>query len=175
MTQTADRTDSTAGPFGVEPAPRRPLRSRLAIGHLIMVLAGLLAFLLVLAVLRERDTVTEIAVSDVQIDAGTVLVQSDVRLATLGDLDATLLDVFLTTDEIDRAIAESWVAARTLPAGAPLTAKDFRREVAASELRAMSVPIGATHAVNAAIVPGDRIDIIVVDRGRPVMSPPMSR
>ena len=75
MTQTADRPDAMVGPFAVEPVPKRPLLRRLSLGHLIMVLAGMLAFLLVLAVLRERGEVLQIAVAVDQIDAGTALAE----------------------------------------------------------------------------------------------------
>lgn len=165
MTKTADRTDAVAGPLAVDPVPRRPLRSRIALGHLVMVLAGILAFLLVLAVLRNRAETVEIAVTDVAIEAGAGLERSAIRYATIGDADADLLNGFLTPDEVDQALVEGWVAVRTVAVGVPLRPSDFRREDAASGLRAMSVPVGTTHAVNGAIVPGDRIDIIVVDRG----------
>ena len=165
MTQTADLPDAMVGPFAVEPVPKRPLLRRLSLGHLIMVLAGMLAFLLVLAVLRERGEVLQIAVAVDQIDAGTALASSDVRYADLSDADDTLLLAFLTPEVVDQAIADGWVATRTLRAGVPLTTSDFRKEAATSELRAMSVPIGTEHAVNGAIVPGDRIDIIVVRQG----------
>ena len=88
MTRTADRLGSGTDPLAVEPAPRRPLLSRLSLGHVIMILAGLLAFLLVLVVLRERGESFQIAVAAQQIDAGTQLQATDVRYASLTDADA---------------------------------------------------------------------------------------
>jgi Flp pilus assembly protein CpaB len=164
MTQT-DRADASVNPLAVEPLPKRPLLRRLSLGHVLMVLAGLLAFLLVLAVLREQGEIVRVAVAADQVDAGTALEPSDVRYADLSDVDDALLSAFLTPDDVDRAIRDGLVATRTVPAGVPLTSTDFRREAATADLRAMSIPISTQHAVNGAIVPGDRIDIIVVRRG----------
>ena len=165
MTRTADRLGSSTDPLVVEPAPRRPLLSRLSLGHVIMVLAGLLAFLLVLVVLRERGESIQIAVTSQQIDAGTSLQESDVRYTALGNADEQLLDAFLTPGEVAAVIDEGWIATRTIAEGVALSAADFRPETVVSELRAMSLPVASAHAVNGAIVAGDRIDIIAVDRG----------
>lgn len=165
MTRTADRLGSATDPLAVEPAPRRPLLSRLSLGHVIMVLAGLLAFLLVLVVLRERGETVQIAVAVDQIDAGTALQRGDVRYAALGNADEQLLQTFLTPEDIGVAVDDGWIATRTIAAGVALTSDDFRLEATASDLRAMSLPVASAHAVNGAIVAGDRVDIIAVDRG----------
>jgi len=165
MTRTADRLGSATDPLAVEPAPRRPLLSRLSLGHVIMVLAGLLAFLLVLVVLRSRGETVQIAVAADQIDAGTSLQRTDIRYAVLSDSDEQLLQSFLTVSEVGAAIDDGWIATRTIPAGVALTAGDFRLEATASNLRAMSLPVASAHAVNGAIVAGDRVDIISVERG----------
>jgi Flp pilus assembly protein CpaB len=165
MTQTADRVDRVVDSLAVEPLPKRSILRRLSLGHLIMVLAGLLAFLLVLAVLREQDEIVQIAVAARQIDAGTELEDADVRYADLSDADRALLSAFFSPAGVDGAIREGWVATRTVPPGVPLTRSDFRREAITADLRAMSIPVSTQHAVNGAIVPGDRIDIIVVRRG----------
>lgn len=62
MTQTVERSDRTALPIG-DPVPKRRLASRLSLGHLIMVVAGLTAFILVLAVLRDRSEVVQVAIA----------------------------------------------------------------------------------------------------------------
>ncbi len=165
MARTADRLSSGVDALAVEPIPRRPLLSRISLGHLIMILAGLLAFLLVLVVLRERGESVQIAVTVEQIDAGTVLEPSDLRYVALGDADEQLLESFLTPEEVGVAVDQGWIASRTIAADVALTASDFRLEATASGLRAMSLPVASVHAVNGAIVAGDRIDIIAVDRG----------
>jgi Flp pilus assembly protein CpaB len=149
----------------VEPVRKRPLLSRLNLGHLIMVLAGLLAFLLVLAVLRERGDTFQIAVAAVDIEGGTTLDASDIRYADVSDTDEVLLLAFLGPDRVDRAISEGWIATRTIRAGIPLTTTDFRSEAVGSGLRVMSIPISPEHAVNGALVAGDRVDLISVRRG----------
>src|SRR6266511_4146191 len=53
--QTPDSAAPAAQP-GPAPGPRRPAsRSRLSFGHIVTLLAGLLATVLVFSVLRERD------------------------------------------------------------------------------------------------------------------------
>jgi Flp pilus assembly protein CpaB len=152
-------------PKVVEPVRKRPLLSRLSLGHLIMVLAGLLAFLLVLTVLRERGDTFQIAVAAVDIEGGTTLEASDIRYADVSDTDEVLLLAFLGPDRVDRAIQEGWIATRTVRAGIPLTTTDFRTEAVGSDLRVMSIPISPEHAVNGALVAGDRVDLISVRRG----------
>jgi Flp pilus assembly protein CpaB len=154
-----------ADPMLAEPVTKRPLLSRLSFGHLIMVLAGLLAFLLVLAVLRERGDTIRIAVAAVDIQGGTTLDASELRYAEVSDRDAALLQAFLSEATIERAVAEGWIATRTIRAGIPLTTTDFRSEAVGQGLRVMSIPIAPEHAVNGALVAGDRVDVIAVRRG----------
>jgi Flp pilus assembly protein CpaB len=165
MTRTADRLASSTDPVSVEPVPRRPLVARLSVAHVVMILAGLLAFLLVLVVLRERGETLQIAVTVEQIDAGTSLQRSDIRFATLSDADEELLRTFLTPGEFAAVVDEGWIASRTIAAGVALSANDFRSEATSSSYRAMSLPVASAHAVNGAIVAGDRVDVIAVDRG----------
>ena len=130
-----------------------------------MVLSGLLAFLLVLTVLRERDDTVRIAVATVDIDGGTTLEAGDVRFAEVSDSDGPLLTAFMNADDIATAVDEGWVATRTIRAGIPLTTTDLRRAASGAGVRVMSVPIAPEHAVNGQIVAGDRIDLISVRRG----------
>jgi Flp pilus assembly protein CpaB len=149
-------------PVPADPVPKRPVVSRLSLGHLIMVLAGLLAFLLVLLVLRQQGETVEIAVTGAQVEAGTTLTAGQVNLVEVSATDASALGALLTPEVMAQIVDEGWVATRTLAPGVALSDGDFRPASAAIGLRAMSLPIDVDHAANGAIVVGDLVDVIVV-------------
>src|SRR6266545_5872392 len=73
----APETAAPAGQRAAPPAPRGPgARSRLSLGHVVTLLAGLLAMLLVFSVLRERDTTWRVAVAGAEIRAGSAAGQA---------------------------------------------------------------------------------------------------
>ena len=94
MTQTATPVDTGLEPIMGDPAPRRRFIGRLSLGHLVMVLAGLLAFLLVLAVLRDNSVTNFVAKAARDIPAGTTIGGEDVELIEItGDaLAGAVLD-----------------------------------------------------------------------------------
>jgi Flp pilus assembly protein CpaB len=149
----------------VEPTPKRRLLSRVSVGHLIMVISGLLAFLLVLVVLRDRSEVVTVAVAAVDIEAGTVLSDQDVTMVELGNADDALVAALVDESEVDTAVAERWVSAQTIEAGTALRESDFSPQLANTDQRAMSIEIDPGNAVNGAVGVGDRIDVITVRKG----------
>lgn len=165
MTQTAHRAERSAEPVPAEPVRKRPLLSRWSLAHLIMVLAGLLAFLLVLLVLHEQGESVQIAVTDSRIEAGTTLTADKVRYVEVSASDAAELGAVLTPDLIAVALEEGWVATRSIVTGVPLSTADLRPMSTGTGLRAMSVPIDPAHAANGAIGVGDLVDVIVVRDG----------
>lgn len=164
MTQTAERADRDFGsPLG-EPVPRRPLTSRLSLGHLVMIVAGLAAFLLVLTVLRDRGETVLVAVAGQPIQAGTVA-SDDMFEFTEVAADGRLTERLMAPEVATRAVSGDWIAVRSIAAGEPITLSDFRAGTVDAELRAMSIPIAAGNAVDGAIRQGDRVDVIVVRSG----------
>ena len=147
------------------PPPKRSLLSRLSLGHVIMVVAGLAAFLLVFSVLRTRDETYQIATAVAELRAGTTVTEGAFSYARLGAGDRNVLGSFLSPVQVERAIEEGWVVTRTVPAGDPVRMSDFRTEADPSELRAMSIPIDRGHAVGGVLQAGDVIDVIVVRKG----------
>jgi Flp pilus assembly protein CpaB len=160
--QTPD-TAAPAAHSGPTGGPRRPAsRSRLSFGHVVTLLAGLLATVLVFSVLRERDVTLRAAAVGVQIRAGTTVEASALR--TVGvqvpdDVRGRLID--------PAALGRfrGWIATRTLQPGELLSRGDLRPPAAPSALRAMSIPVEAAHAVGGALAAGDRLDVIQVDEG----------
>jgi Flp pilus assembly protein CpaB len=165
MTQTARRLDTSSDQYMVEPTPKRRLLSRISLGHVVMLLSGLLAFLLVLVVLRDRSEVISVAVAAVDIEAGTTLSDQDVTMVELGNADDALIAALLDEDEVGAATSDQWIATQTIVAGTALRQSDFSPQLANTDLRAMSIEIDPGNAVNGAIGVGDRIDVITVRKG----------
>jgi Flp pilus assembly protein CpaB len=148
---------------GSSPAPRRPAsRSRLSFGHVITLLTGLLATVLVFSLLRERDASFRVAAAGAEIRAGTTVERTGLRLVDVrvpDDVRGRLID----PATLDRF--RGWIATRTLEPGELLTRGDLRPPAAPSALRAMSIPVEAAHAVGGSLAAGDRLDVIQVDQG----------
>lgn len=138
---------------------RRPLRARVSSGHLVMVLAGLVAMLLNYQVLRAGEAGTRVAVLDRDVAAGEPVTAGHVRFAEI-DAAGEVLAALVTTDRVDSL--EGHVASADLPAGSMLRARDLRPVAAPGGRRAMSIPIDAEHAAAGRIEVGDRIDVIEV-------------
>ena len=150
---------------GQRPAPRRGLLNRLSLGHVIMIVAGLAAFLLVFSLLQNEDETFLIAVASLDLRAGTTVTEEAFSLAEVGAADRLVLGSFLTPEMVQTAVAERWAVTRTVPAGDPVRVSDFRIEPNPSDLRAMSIPIERGHAVAGLLQAGDAIDVIVVRKG----------
>lgn len=157
----------TAVPRGARapdpPPSRRPLRGRLSAGHVVVLVAGLLAMLLNYALLRAADERVPVAVAARAIAAGDALDASSVRLVEL-DADEALLGALVRASDI--AAVEGHVAGVPLAAGDPLRRSDLRAPSAPDGRRAMSVPVPAEHAVAGSLQRGDRVDVIQVRDGR---------
>jgi Flp pilus assembly protein CpaB len=145
------------------PAPRRPAsRSRLSFGHVVTLLAGLLATVLVFSVLRERDAGFRATAAAAEIRAGTAVDAGALRVVDVrvpDDVRGRLVD----PASLDRL--SGWVATRTIEPGELLSRGDLRPPAAPSALRAMSVPVDPSHAVGGALTAGDLLDVIEVDEG----------
>ena len=159
-TGSADRTASTAN--GAKLA-RRSLFSRLSFGHVVMISAGLLAFMLNVLVLRSKGETVEVSVAAQPIPAGTRLRAEDVGYRSI-DAEGPFVDRLLPVEAIAPLLGQ--VVIRDIDSGAPLLADDFKPAAAPDAGRAMNIPVTSDHAVGAALFVGDRVDVIAVDDGR---------
>ena len=159
-TGMAERTASVSN--GAEVARRR-LFSRLSFGHIVMICAGLLAFLLNVMVLRSKDETVEVSVAAQSITAGSRLSLQDVAYRHI-DADGPFLERVLFREAIELLLGQ--VVIRDIDSGAPLLVDDLRPTAAPGAGRAMSIPITPDHAVGAALTVGDRVDVIAVDDDR---------
>jgi Flp pilus assembly protein CpaB len=156
----APDTAAAAHP-GPAAAPRRPAsRSRLSFGHVVTLLAGLLATVLVFSVLRGRDTSFRTVAVGAEIRAGTTVEATALRIVDVRVPEGVRGRLI---DPVALGRFRGWIAARTLQPGELLSRGDLRPPAAPSALRAMSIPVEASHAVGGALAAGDRLDVIVVD------------
>jgi Flp pilus assembly protein CpaB len=163
MTQITDRLDSGLEPIMAEPAPRRRLFGSFSLGHFLMVLAGLLTFLLVLAALRDTSVTSFIAKAATDIPAGTTIAATDVELIEVSG--TAIAAAVLTSDEINEVITGGRVTTRALSAGTLLQPSDFTAAGYRSQIRSMSIPISPTRAVAGSLQPGDLVDVIASGDG----------
>lgn len=163
MTQITDRLDPGLERIMAEPAPRRRFYGAFSLAHLLMVLAGLLAFLLVLAVLRDTSVTSFIAKAATDIPAGTTIDADDVELIEVSG-DAIAGSV-LTSDQVNEVILGGQVTTRALSVGTLLQPADFTAAGHGSQIRSMSIPISPTRAVAGSLQPGDLVDVIASGDG----------
>lgn len=146
-------------------APRRRPHRRPSAGHVLMILAGLVAGVANFAVLRaSSDTVTVLAARE-DIAIGTPITAAllqpvDVRVA------GATLELLLRPGAVTDAGLSGQVAAVGVPAGALLRTSDLRAAASGEDgLRRMSIPLKRERAVGGAIGPDDRVDVIRVADG----------
>ena len=146
----------------VEPAVRRRRLGHVSAGHVVMVVAALLAVLLNYSVLRARDDSVRVAVAARDIPAGATLTSAALRFSPVA-AEEDVLAALLTPEQVSEL--SGWVAATAITAGEPVRASDLRSPSAPASQRAMSLPVAREHAVGGALRPGDRVDVIEVRDG----------
>lgn len=145
--------------------PRRRLGGRVSTGHVVLVVAGLVAGLANYAVLRGADDTVQVLVASRDLAAGEIVEAGLFRPVRAG-LDGDLLDRVLRPGDLE-AHAGSVIAA-AIPAGAPLRPSDLRSPAGPGGTRRMSLAVDLSHAAGGAIRAGDRVDVIAVREGRAV-------
>lgn len=156
---TTTREDATATPA----APRRRIGSRLSTGHVVMIVAGLLAALANVALIRGASDTVVALVAREDLPLGTAVTSSMLRPVDV-QLDGATLGTLLRPDDL--AAYEGQVTSVAIPAGAPVRLGDLR-PAATSEpgLRRISVPIPRNQAVGGDLSVDDRVDVIQVVDG----------
>jgi Flp pilus assembly protein CpaB len=141
---------------------RRSVLSRIKLGHVVMVLAALLALVFNLAVLQSRDATVDVLVANGDIPAGTTLTLSHFTTEAV-PADDLLTARFVAADGLETAVGQ--LATRSIAAGSPILASDLLVVQNRQGLRAMSVPIEQSRAVDGRLAPGDSVDIVLVEDG----------
>lgn len=149
------------------PPPRRRLHTRLSTGHVVMILAGLLAALANVALLRSMDETVPVLVARADIPIGAP-VTTDLLRTIDARLDAAVLDTLVASDQVAAGFLDGKVTTAAIPAGSPLRLADLRPTATAQpDQRRIAIPIAPELAVGGAIAIDDRIDVIQVIDGVP--------
>jgi Flp pilus assembly protein CpaB len=149
----------------VELVPRRPLLARISLGHVVMVVTGLLAFLLVLAILRGDNETVPVATASRDIPAGSTLSRDAVVFVDASVADADLVGALVTDVELDEALSAGSIARSTIRAGDPIRSGDIGSPTSADGSRAMAIELTPGHSVGGDVRVGDRVDVVVVRGG----------
>ncbi|HEU4320360.1 MAG TPA: SAF domain-containing protein [Acidimicrobiia bacterium] len=144
-----------------KPARRRVGR-RLSATHVLIAVVVVLAFVLNLIVLQDRDATVLVAIAERPIATGSVLDAEAVRLVPV-DADFEGLSGIVT--EAEMAGYEGWVLNRSVAEGSIIEVTALGSPTTTPGLRTMSLPIPIEHAAGGQIVSGDRVDVIAVNDG----------
>jgi Flp pilus assembly protein CpaB len=147
-----------------QPANRRR-RRRVSASHVLIALAVVLAFVLNILALRDRDARVLVAVAYQPIASGSVLTREMIRLVPV-DAGFAALGTMVTEDRLDESIGS--VVVRSVPRDAVIDLASLAPADSGSGKRLMSVAVEESRAAGGMLVPGDRADVIAVLDGRPV-------
>jgi len=126
------------------------------LGALGAVVAGLLAFLLILVGTGDRRKSVYVAVAAHEIAPGQHVTGGDLRRVAI-PADSPLLGALIG---VGVNPADGLVASHRIAAGAPIAKADIVGSAASNGLRAMSLAVPAERAVGGALNVGDRVDVI---------------
>ena len=148
-----------ATPVGPGRVRRRNPLTRVSAAHLLMVLAGVLAFATNLVVLRNLDETRAVAVAAIDLPAGRTLEAIHIRAVEV-DVEEEVYARLIPWAEATTLVGQ--VSAHPIGEGDLVQPGDFRDASGPAGLRSMSIPIDAEHAVGGQLGSGDRIDLILV-------------
>lgn len=155
--------DRSTEPPRLAPAPKRGgILSRLSAGHIVMIVAALLAALVNLNLLQSRDETFLVSVAASEILPGQMMEAGDFASA---EIRATgeLLNRLILFDSATQY--EGLIAVRPIAAGDLVAPADFQQAAAPLEQRAMSIPVDEEFAVGGSINSSDLVDVISVENG----------
>ncbi len=142
----------------VEAAPRRPFIARFSGGHVIFIVAGLIAAVFTFTALKLAQDTVSVAVASQTIASGEPIEASSVRFVEVGG-DSAALDGLVS--EAGFSARAGSVAVSRIGEGSLITTDSLRDPAGAeSDLRAMSIPVDPAHAAGGSLTPGDRVDVI---------------
>lgn len=145
------------------PAPKRGgLFGRLSAGHIVMIVAALLAALVNLNLLQSRDETFLVSVAAQEILPGQAVELANFRSEEIR-ATGNLLDRLILFEDVGRF--EGLIAVRSIAAGDLVGVSDFQQAAAPLQQRAMSIPVDEENAVGGAINTADRVDVIAVNDG----------
>jgi Flp pilus assembly protein CpaB len=152
--------DAPGRPVRANRASRRAWYSRMSVGHAAMLVAGVLGACCTLVALRGSDNRVEVLVARGDLAPGAVVHATDLRAVRV-DADAAALATLVRADASSTLVGR--VVTDRVAAGHFLAVSDVQRAGATDARRSMSFPIDRSHALDGALVAGDRVDVVAVD------------
>lgn len=155
---------TTTAPAG-DRGRRRRVGSRLSTGHVLMIVAGLVAALANLAAIRAGSATVPVLVARADLPLGTT-VTPDLLRTVDARLDADVMATLVSPELVRAGGLAGAVTATPVTAGSPLRLADLR-PTATDEpgLRRIAIPVRPEAAVGGALAVDDRIDVIQVVDG----------
>lgn len=141
---------------------RRPWWSRVSGPQLLMIIAGILAFLANLVVLRGQEQIVLVAVAASDVNPGVPLTVDHVRFVEI-EASSELIESAIPRSDIEDY--RGMIITSPFAEGDLINRSQLRAAAATMDRRAMSIPIDAANAVGGRIAVGDRVDVIAVDDG----------
>lgn len=129
---------------------------------MLIAVVVILAFVLNLIVLQDRDATVLVAVSDRPLATGSSLDPDSFRLVPI-DTNFEGLAALITEDELGDY--QGWVVSRPLAEGVVIDESALGAPASNPGMRSMSLPVPVEHASGGQIGPGDRVDVIAVHGG----------
>lgn len=145
------------------PTRKRPWWSRVSGPQVLMIVAGILAFLANLSILRNQDDVTLVAVAKSSINPGVALHPATHIDLVEVDVSDDLLATLITSEQIGDV--EGLILSSPAESGELIKRSQLREAAAPLEQRAMSIAVRADQAVGGDIGVGDVIDVIAIRDG----------
>ena len=136
-------------------APSRK-RKRWSLGHIVMIIAGLLGATVTLLALRATDTRTEISVAQGTLAAGSRISASSFTTKRV-EFDDALRASVLTPSEV--ASFDGATVLIPISAGDPVPKSALVPAAATGGRRSLSLPIAPERAVGGKLRTGDRVDV----------------
>lgn len=143
---------------------RRVSLSRIAPGHIAMVLVGAAAFVLTYAALRDDTAYLDLAVAVSDLRRGAVVEPAMVGAVSIPTEGSEPPPGLLTLEAAELAISTGAFASGYVPAGAVIRQADLTDDNGVRP-RAMSVAVDRSRAVDGSVAPDDLVDIVVTERG----------
>lgn len=140
--------------------PRRKGGARLSGGHLLMIVSGLAAFVLVFALFGRSEARVQVAVAATTIDADAQVTPAMVKTVSLSK-SSPLVEQLVAYDSIGK---ETRYATTRIEAGTPIARSHLSqaRENSKVQVREMAIKVDRALVSGLKLSKGDRIDVISV-------------
>ena len=141
--------------------PKRPWWTRASAAQIFMIVAGILAFIVNLTILRARDDVTLVAVAATDINAGVALDEvTHISYVEINGNDDSLAPM-ITSTEVGTYLGR--ILSSPMQSGDLFIESELVKAATPLDQRAIALAVGRDHAVGGEIGIGDRVDVIWVN------------